>query len=106
MVGLALITSTNTLHTMAISDTISFPFKGSHMFKIEESIPIPREKVGGGRPAVYPFNDMKIGDSFAAPSEVGKSAMNAARSWAHRHPGWSCVCRTQPNGTVRIWRTA
>ncbi len=42
------------------------------MFKIDKDIPIPPKITGIGR--IYPFDEMKIGDSFAIPYEDDNDA--------------------------------
>ena len=53
------------------------------MFKIEKGIPVPVK----GRPAIYPFNEMEIGDSFLVL--LGDRRQNTVRTTilgaAHRN---------------------
>lgn len=76
--------------------------------KIEKGVPMPNPK--GGRPPVYPWRDMAVGDSFAVPvpSGRGSAQRSAARLQAKRHGG-RYTCRTRVEDgvrVVRIWRTA
>jgi hypothetical protein len=69
--------------------------------QIESNVPIPN----GPRRDVnlkYPFGSMVIGDSFLADNRVS----GAASSWKHTHPGWNYCTERQPDGSIRIWRTA
>lgn len=77
--------------------------------KIEKGIPLP--VMYKGKPRLYPFPDMEVGDSFevvfdhltnASPA----SARNAAQTYKRNHPGWDYAARKTGVGVVRIWRTA
>jgi hypothetical protein len=69
-------------------------------FKIEKGVPIMEAIKNGGAPPKYPFRAMEIGDSI-----VGSKAITvAAREW-FRGNGRQCVCRKQPDGSYRVWRT-
>ncbi len=59
-------------------------------FKIETGLPIPAKKKGQGPIPVYPFAEMKTGDSFFVPSPDGeepkrtaKRISGAAYCWGH-----------------------
>ena len=74
--------------------------------KIDKNIPLPSTRAaGGGRPAKYPFKQMKVGDSFFIP---GKKASDLSSSMSHaRRNGINLVCRVAYKGDdigVRIWR--
>lgn len=79
--------------------------------KIDKGIPIP--KIRRGRPGLYPFSEMQIGDSFFLPMH-GHKLSASANSWkAHRRrqkePGgkWKFETReVKENGIdgTRIWR--
>lgn len=71
-------------------------------FKIEKGVPITKQSNGpSGAIPKYPFAAMEIGDSIAGP----KMFVSAARSWFTNN-GRKCVCRRQPDGSYRVWRTA
>ena len=70
--------------------------------KIDKDVPVPSsvgDKSGRGRPRVYPFGEMEVGDSIFTES---KGARNAAGHYAKYH-GKKFATRTENNG-VRIWR--
>lgn len=73
---------------------------------IEKGIPLPMGKCGGrGRPAIYPFPDMQVGDSVFIPGQkVGGGAYGSARSISRRL-GFKFAARTVEGG-IRIWRIA
>lgn len=74
--------------------------------KVDLDRPIPAPIKGGGRPAIYPFDDMPVGGSFFVPQcGDGENARLAAAARKRRHPGWDYTSR-QEKGGVRIWRTA
>jgi hypothetical protein len=70
-------------------------------FKIEKNIKIPPPTYNRGRPTIYPFEKMSVGDSFIS-SEYSRINIrrisNAARNWKFE------VRKTDDN-MIRIWRT-
>lgn len=70
-------------------------------FRIEKGVPVPARGARGEH--LFPFLDLEIGDSFVAPAELAKKARSAACSFARRE-GVRLTCRSQPDGSVRIWR--
>lgn len=63
--------------------------------KVEKNIPVPRK---------YPFADMQVGDSFAVPPSVKRSAVTiAAKRYAHEH-GMKFTVRQMPDKSLRCWR--
>lgn len=85
------------------------------MIKIEANIPIPPRGplVSKGRPALYPFADMQIGDSFMVPikasdpqkqKRLAMRVTNAAYANARLH-GKKYATRVMDGG-VRVWRVA
>lgn len=70
-------------------------------FRIEKGVPVPTRGVRTSY--LFPFEDMEIGDSIAVPAEFAKKARGAACSFAKRE-GIRLTCRTQADGSVRIWR--
>lgn len=67
-------------------------------FKIERGIPIPTPR---GR-ALYPFEKLKVGDSFFVPNRTPHSMHGSVR-YAQVKRGIKLLMRTEGNGT-RIWR--
>jgi hypothetical protein len=75
------------------------------MFAIDKNVPLPEGAGARGRIAIYPFRAMQVGDSFAVPkSEAGK-VRNACGIWGQRING-KFSSRTQPDGSLRVWRIA
>lgn len=72
-------------------------------FKIDRDIPVPAD-IGRGRRCLYPFQDMRVGDSFVAE---GLSAVRAAHAWGSRHKA-TFASRQLERGSnqFRIWRLA
>lgn len=73
--------------------------------KIEESVPMPQSRAG--RPSVYAFEKMKVGDSvFFEGESISKGCKQyiAANMYGRNH-GWSFKGRTIDGG-VRIWRVS
>lgn len=68
--------------------------------KIEKNIPIPKTAY-----RAWPFNEMKIGDSFAVPIADRGRVTQAATQWALRHEGFKFITRqTEDRQSVRVWR--
>jgi hypothetical protein len=74
------------------------------MIPIDKGVPIPRAKRGGPgkRPAIYPWMDMEIGDSFFAEG-LTQAHLAAVGSYTERKTGWKFTTRKVPGGT-RVWR--
>lgn len=72
--------------------------------QIDKSVPVPA-CVGPGRPFVYPWPEMQVGDSifFAGETSQGNAAQ-AARHYA-KERGLRFISRSVDGG-VRIWRIA
>lgn len=69
---------------------------------IEKNVPMPKTE-GRGRPPIYPFRDMDVGDSVFIPEQgVGGSAYLSAMQHG-RLNGKKFSGRTEDGG-VRIWR--
>lgn len=69
--------------------------------KIEKGIPIPDG--GRGRPKMYHFGEMEIGDSVFVEGQTSRgSAGGSARKYGHSN-NKKFTCRTVDGG-VRIWR--
>ena len=65
--------------------------------KIEKNIPLPSK---------YPFADMEIGDSFAVPPHIKRTAVSvSALRYGDKH-GMQFTVRLMPDRTLRCWRTA
>lgn len=68
---------------------------------IEKNVPIPNTK---GRKLKYPFDKMKIGDSFKLKNVPKNTILNAAKSWAKRQKNKYEFTIRYINGATRIWR--
>ena len=87
------------------------------MFEIEKGVPVPAGKRGGGRKAIYPFDTMSVGDSFAVPRDKGvtkaggdvrqSTVSSCARLYARKHnPSAKFTVRVVDENTLRCWRIA
>lgn len=75
------------------------------MYTIESGIQIPADVGRKGAQRLYPFADMRVGDSvFFATATTDGREVRAARSF-FRRAGWSLVARRVGSG-MRVWRTA
>lgn len=73
-------------------------------YKVEKNIPIPAVRHGGGRPATYPFAELKEpGDSFFIPAAdiTPKRVQQAAAAYGRRHDISLTIRRV--DGGVRVW---
>lgn len=68
---------------------------------IEKEVPIPTPGRKGA--PIYPFAQMKIGDSFLLSKKLGSAAKSSAYKYAAEHLGFRFSARDLPEG-VRIWR--
>ncbi len=69
--------------------------------KIDKKIPLPEKRLYES----FPFAQMKVGDSFAFPTERLHTVYQAASQFKRRSKtGWSYTCRKQAQG-YRFWRT-
>lgn len=76
--------------------------------KIDDSIPLPDARRGGGRKAKYPLQLMTVGQSFFAPG-VTSAKMCGSVSFATRKTGAIFATRTVTEDGVcgvRVWRVA
>ena len=73
-------------------------------FKISKRVPLPSESGCGEGVARYPFEAMKVGDSFLVPHSLGESVKAACCSYGRRR-GKKFVSRKVGNGR-RVWRSA
>ncbi len=73
-------------------------------FKIEKSVPIPRLKR-------YPFDELKVSDSFLAKLEDGepikrlRSNINSAVYSHNKKQNGKKFCARSVDGGMRVWRT-
>ena len=67
--------------------------------KIEKGIPLPPI----GRPPIYPWQEMEVGDSFLVSSD-SRRIRNIASVTNRRHPLKRFAVRKQPDGMYRVWR--
>lgn len=77
------------------------------MIVIEKNIPLPspRNLLSMGRPRIYPFNVMEVGDSFAIPLKK-KNAVAATANRYGKNNNMKFATRLMDNGMVRVWRIA
>ena len=81
----------------------------SKKFEIKSGVPIPPRGRGRGAKYRYPWDQMKVGDSFDSgrkPPKKGKAvslALNGT-TWAKtRGKNWKFAQRTV-NGSMHVWR--
>lgn len=78
-------------------------------YKIDKGIAMERKREASTR---FPFNKMKIGDSFfipdtdQAPGTVSSSVYSAANSYNRTHNTKIRVAIRKTEGGVRVWRIA
>lgn len=69
--------------------------------KIEKGIPFHKDPAS----ANYPFGDMESGDSFAIPG-IEAQTVRLAITYQHKKTKRRFKTRTQPDGTLRVWRVS
>jgi hypothetical protein len=72
---------------------------------IDEGVPLPPKRHGqkGGK-LIYPFDELKPGDSFERPADQRNTVKAAATQYGKRH-GKTFATRITGD-TIRVWRTA
>jgi hypothetical protein len=92
-------------------------------FQIIKNAPLPERGSGSSDRAAfgtfggYPFAEMKIGDAFDAPRDMGRTRKGADGRQAHvskhastyssfRDKSFKCATRIIDDNTVRVWRIA
>lgn len=73
------------------------------MYEIEKSVPLAEVERGSGRPALYPFAVMEVGDSFFVP-RVSVIGMSRRVHYWQKKLNAKFACRTVAGG-CRVWRT-
>lgn len=78
------------------------------MYAIEKNVPVPTTD-SRGRPNLYPWGQMQVGDSFAVPISAENKVAMRRRLWAGarrygKANGIKFTVRTLP-GLLRVWRT-
>ena len=63
--------------------------------RIEKNVPLPQR---------YPFAQMKVGDSFAVPKGVGRTAVSISALRYSRKHGGKFTVRLMPDRSLRCWR--
>lgn len=71
------------------------------MYEIEKGVPIPPQAKGIRK---YPLPNMEPGDSFAVSMKDKGSFHSSIQKWKERHPEQKWTSRTQPDGSLRVWR--
>lgn len=71
-------------------------------FEIEFGVPLP-DKALYGKTRKYPFDSMKVGDSFSFPDEHRKN-VGAAAGYYGRKYGRRFVTACVGDGMARCWR--
>lgn len=83
-------------------------------YKITNKIPVPKKQASGGRSLKYPWDKMKVGDSFSKKTKKGLSAYRlqnilkiCSNSYVkHNNKKAEFTTKISSSGSsVRIWRT-
>lgn len=72
--------------------------------KIESDLPIPQGL--GRRGGKYPWDQMKVGDSFEFPEGTKKTNASNCAASAGKARGWRFTTRLTENNRLRVWRIA
>lgn len=76
-----------------------------NLIVIDKNIPQPDAKRGGRRGSKYPWNEMKVGDSFLFPENVKKTTAASLTYSAGKAHKRQFSLRTVEDG-IRCWRKA
>lgn len=71
-------------------------------FVIESDVVMPEREWGTGRKPIYPFGQMKVGDSFMLPKKLNKKVMSASNYFGRRNGKKFSVLKVK--GGYRCWR--
>lgn len=74
------------------------------MLKIDTHVPLPA-RIDAGRPPLYPFKQMRVGDSVFYQGIDAIKLRNAAGVYKTHHKDWNYATRKENDG-IRLWRTA
>tara|TARA_R110000772_G_scaffold45492_1_gene104209 strand:- start:2082 stop:2318 length:237 start_codon:yes stop_codon:yes gene_type:complete len=77
------------------------------MYKIEKNVEMPKEVDGRGAKAKYPFENLKLGESFFAPGVDAKDLSNVSMYWKRKLKRNYTVRTVTDEGVSgsRAWRT-
>ena len=76
-----------------------------HNYKIEKNVEAPTGTGHNGRPKIYPFDSMEIGDSFFAENKTANALCSAFRHWRIYNGKMDVKFTTRKEGNgVRCWR--
>lgn len=77
------------------------------MIIIEKNVALPprRNPLSTGRPRIYPFDIMDVGDSFAVPMKKKNAVATTANRYG-KNNNMKFTTRVMDNGTIRVWRVA
>jgi len=76
------------------------------MFAIEKNVPVPYVAAHiSGRPPIYPFNELQVGESFYVPQITCKQrqSIQSQMRYRARKRGVRFISRKMEGG-LRIWR--
>lgn len=73
--------------------------------KIEAGIPIPGAHAGAGRKAIYPLDDLEVGESFFVPGGTHKSMATPINVFRGKSHGQKTIASRLVEGGIRVWRT-
>lgn len=75
------------------------------MIEIDTSIPHPVKTGKTGRPPIYPWIGMSVGDSFFVTGKTSQDLGPVAAYRTTKNPGEKYTTRSMDGG-VRVWRIA
>lgn len=75
--------------------------KQTEAVKVDKGVPFPPE-ARHGRPSIYPWREMKRGESFVYNGNI--DAAKSAANYYNIRTEWTFRARTTDDGKVRVWR--
>jgi hypothetical protein len=67
---------------------------------------VPRIPAARSARIRYPFSRMKVGQMAEFPAPNNLARINRAAHGCGAYYGWRFTVRRQPDGSIRVWRTA
>jgi hypothetical protein len=67
---------------------------------------VPRVTPAFASRVVYPFSRMSVGQMAEFPPPNDMKKINRAAHGCGAYYGWTFAVRRQPDGSIRVWRTA
>ena len=76
------------------------------MLKVQKNIPMPDIPHNVGRPRIYPWYEMEIGDSFLVPTDNARMKKHVVKTGIDKMAKKGLIFELRVvEGGIRVWRT-